>query len=91
MKKFILREMRGNDNNRVKLTDIQPKFREIFAVPISCKGKAFSKRLGRFRKKAKFGHTYDEIIQRRKDNPGMKINDLQNIEWTWEPYENMQN
>ena len=69
---------------------IKPKFREIFNVPPTVVGKAFAKRFGRSRKRAKFNTSYVEIKAKRIANPDLKINDGETLERTWGPYENLQ-
>ena len=46
-------------------------------------------RLRRYRIKANFGTTYEEIQKKRKENPGIKIKDCEVIEWTWPPFEEL--
>ena len=43
----------------------------------------------RYRIKANFGTTYEEIQKKRKENPGIKIKDCEVIEWTWPPFEEL--
>ena len=90
MKKFILKEMRKHEDLRVLAKDIKPKFREIFQVPTSCVGNAFSKRLKRFRRRTKFETNYPELQKIREDKPEEKFNDNDRLKWIWAPFEQLQ-
>ena len=68
-------------NTDDKVTNIKTKFREISDELDTCDRKPFAKRLARFGTTAKFGTHHNEIQQKRKDNPGIKI--------TWASYEAM--
>ena len=89
LKKFILKGMRENENMRMRASAIKPKFIEIFNVPGTISSTNLRCRMRRYRIKANFGTTYEEIHKKRKENPGIKIKDWEVIEWTWPPFKEL--
>ena len=81
--------MRENENMRMRASAIKPKFIEIFNVPGTISSTNLRCHLRRYRIKANFGTTYEEIQKKRKENPGIKIKDCEVIEWTWPPFEEL--
>ena len=90
MKKFILNEMRKHEDMRVLAKDIKPKFREVFSVPQTCVGDAFSQRLRRFRRRTKFETNYVELQKLRQNKPDERFNDNDHLKWMWAPFEQLQ-